>query len=199
MRNIRRWIAEGSDLHEKIRIELYSCFERTRNQDDEEILNVKNTILPGITELTDDLKNCCKNLLKELNQAQFDTEWADSVINQFNSIVKSVSDFKIKLTRVVSENQLDRKTEVNKLMSEYKVEKFDGWEQGQIIYDYLKQAELYFAMAGMTKDSDKAMILYREKLTKHVQTQMYEYRESYTNLEIIRRSEKDFKDPNGES
>ena len=67
-------MAEGGDLHEKIRIELHICFERIREQNDEEILSVKNTIFPGIAELTGDLKNCCKNLLKELDQANFDTE-----------------------------------------------------------------------------------------------------------------------------
>ena len=64
LRNIRRLIGEGSDLYEKIRIELESCFKRTKEQNDEEILSVKNTIFPGITKLTDYLKYCSKNLLK---------------------------------------------------------------------------------------------------------------------------------------
>ena len=133
-----RLVKEGIDLHQRIRSELNECFRKAKENDDQQLLSILNTILPGIVEEAGILRECTKHLTKELNYADFDTEFADNYIEGFDKIIREVSQYKAKLTRVVSVNQLDRKTEANKILGEQKMEKFAGWDGGQIIHDYLK-------------------------------------------------------------
>ena len=79
-----RLVKEGIDLHQRIRSELSECFRKTRENDDLQILSILNTILPGIVEETGILRECTKHLTKELNYADFDTEFADNYITGFD-------------------------------------------------------------------------------------------------------------------
>ena len=178
-RNVIRLVKEGIDLHRRIRAELNECFRKSKEDDDLQTLSILNTVLPGIVEETGILRECTKHLTKELNYADFDTEFADDYITGFDNIIREVSQYKAKLTRLVSVNQLDRKTEANKILGEQKMEKFAGWDGGQIIHDYLKNLESYFHLGGVSKDKDMGVLLYSRMLSSHVKVQMNEHKDSY--------------------
>ena len=178
-RNVLRLVKEGIDLHRRIRTELSECFRKSKENDDLQTLSILNTILPGIVEETGILRECTKHLTKELNYADFDTEFADNYITGFDNIIREVSQYKAKLTRLVSVNQLDRKTEANKILGEQKMEKFAGWDGGQIIHDYLRNLESYFHLGGVSKDKDMGVLLYSRMLSSHVKVQMNEHKDSY--------------------
>ena len=59
------------------------------------------------------------------------------------------------------------------------MEKFAGWDGGQIIHDYLKNLESYFHLGGVSKDKDMGVLLYSRMLTSHVKVQMNEHKDSY--------------------
>ena len=178
-RNVIRLVKEGIDLHQRIRAELSECFRKSKENDDLQTLSILNTILPGIVEEAGILRECTKHLTKELNYADFDTEFADNYITGFDNVIREVSQYKAKLTRLVSVNQLDRKTEANKILGEQKMEKFAGWDGGQIIHDYLRNLESYFHLGGVSKDKDMGVLLYSRMLSSHVKVQMNEHKDSY--------------------
>ena len=111
-----------------------------------------------------------------------DTDWIDRPWAVFSTMITSVTTFRVNVTRIVSENQLDRPSQVNKLITEHKVEKFGGWAEGQIVHDFLKKVETLFSMSGLSKNKDKALILFTKYLTAEVQTQVQEYKDDFDNL-----------------
>ena len=101
-------------------------------------------------------------MLKEQDKADFQTDHVDNFIERVDSTITKVLSYKIQLIKYITDNQLDRSSEVNKIIGQVVYPKYSGWDSSHIIYDYLDGLDRFFSMAGMTKSQDKAMYLYRD-------------------------------------
>ena len=129
------------------------------------------------------LRNDRRDIIREINLLMFsDGEWADDSLKKFSSIIDTVNTFRLNVNRIVTDKQLDRPSQVNKLMAEHKVEKFCGWAESQVVHEFVKQICALFSMAGLNKDKDKALMLYTKYLSPEVQVQVSEYKHDYENL-----------------
>ena len=171
-------LSEAGLLYNKIVDELTMGMEKMRNDNDDDTLSIKNTMIPELADMAMQLRSDRKDILKEINLLVYsDAEWADESLKQFSDIIDSVNTFRLNVNRIVTDKQLDRPSQVNKLMTELKVEKFCGWAESQVVHEFVKQIRALFSMASLNKDKDKA-------LRKDFKVAQYIYVALYTALVI---------------
>ena len=174
---------EAVQLYNKIADELKVGMEKLQNDNDDDTLSIKDIMIPELADMATQLKSDRRDILKEINSLVYsDAEWAEKPLKKFSTIIDTVNTFRINVNRIVTDKQLDRPSEVNKLMKEHTVDKFCGWAESQIVHEFVKQIRGLFSMAGLNKDKDKALMLYTKYLSPEVQVQVSEYKHDYENL-----------------
>ena len=170
-------------LYNKIVDELELGMQKLQNDNDDDTLSIKNTTIPELADMATQLRNDRRDILKEINSLMYtDTEWTDESMQKFSIIIDTVNTFRLEVNRIVTDKQLDRPSQINKLMTEHKVDKFCGWAESQVVHEFVKQIRSLFSMAGLNKDRDKALMLYTKYLSPEVQVQVSEYKHDYENL-----------------